>query len=347
MFLPLVGFLLLLPTQAAAMPAPTPTAPIAIPTPTNAKERMELAEKVNGLHGMSTPWHLKASYELFDEDGKSTDKGTYEEWRVSEKRYRVAFHSASLSVEEFGTDHGVFRTGTQEWPRHPLSSITEMVSTPVSQPQSFEKTVLENFQKNSGDEKLPCTALRKPGFEQTPNNSRSFCFTPSNAVLLYSSSPNDGFKTVFEHVRLVQGQNIAFDMHQFVAGGPSLKVHVDLLENLDSASRSALTLPEHAVPVTRRLSSPGEIEPGRLRRKVAPAYPLLLKLKGVQGTVLVNAIIAKDGRVTGMRVLAGPPLLRQSALDAVGQWVYTPSTRDGEPVEVENDINVGFSVVLK
>src|ERR1700733_2901341 len=58
------------------------TSSAVVTTPTDPKERMELAEKVNGLHGLDIPWHLKASFEVFGLDGKSTDKGIFEKWRV-------------------------------------------------------------------------------------------------------------------------------------------------------------------------------------------------------------------------------------------------------------------------
>jgi hypothetical protein len=76
---------------------------------------MDLARKVNGLQRLDVRWHLKANYEVFAADGKSSDTGTYEEWRVNAKQYRIALHGSSVSVEEYGTDHGVFRAGEQDW----------------------------------------------------------------------------------------------------------------------------------------------------------------------------------------------------------------------------------------
>jgi hypothetical protein len=58
-------------------PAAAPLSPA--PTPSNPEERIALAQKVNGLHGLEQPWHLKASYEWFGPDGHTKDKGTYDE----------------------------------------------------------------------------------------------------------------------------------------------------------------------------------------------------------------------------------------------------------------------------
>ena len=86
---------------ASSQPAP-PASPAEVMTPKDPKERMDLARKVNGLQGLDVPWHLKASYEVFAADGKSSDTGTYEEWRVNAKQYRIALHGSSVSAEMYG-----------------------------------------------------------------------------------------------------------------------------------------------------------------------------------------------------------------------------------------------------
>jgi hypothetical protein len=98
------------PAPAAAAP-PTQAAPAAgtgdFSTPADPKELMEMARKMNGLRGLDgQPWHLKASYEVFGADGQSKDKGTFEEWWIKARQYKVAFTSPEFSLAEYGTDHG-------------------------------------------------------------------------------------------------------------------------------------------------------------------------------------------------------------------------------------------------
>jgi hypothetical protein len=91
------------PLASPAASQATPPAGGEVSTPTDPKERLELGRKMNGLRGLAPlPWHLKATYEVFDQEGKSKDKGTYEEWRVNAKQYKLAFHSAELSLEDCG-----------------------------------------------------------------------------------------------------------------------------------------------------------------------------------------------------------------------------------------------------
>jgi protein TonB len=64
----------------------------------------------------------------------------------------------------------------------------------------------------------------------------------------------------------------------------------------------------------------------------------------VQGTVVLAAFISKQGTIENMRIVSGPAMLQQAALDAVGQWRYRPYMLNGEPVEVETTVNVVFSL---
>lgn len=58
----------------------------------------------------------------------------------------------------------------------------------------------------------------------------------------------------------------------------------------------------------------------------------------------MNAIISKDGTLLSTCVVAGPTLLKQSAIDAVSQWRYSPLLLNGEPVEVVTQISVVYSL---
>ncbi|MDD5544259.1 MAG: energy transducer TonB [Acidobacteriia bacterium] len=73
-----------------------------------------------------------------------------------------------------------------------------------------------------------------------------------------------------------------------------------------------------------------------------PEYPPLAKTAGIQGPVVLEAIISKDGTVAGLHVLSGHPLLVDAAVRAVLQWRYRPTILNGVPVEVSTTITVNF-----
>jgi protein TonB len=98
-----------------------------------------------------------------------------------------------------------------------------------------------------------------------------------------------------------------------------------------------------ALPPPRVHLSSGVMK-GNLRDKVAPQYPVIAREARVQGTVVLQAMISKTGIIENLRVLSGPPLLQQAALDAVRSWRYTPYQLNGEPVEVETTVEVIFNL---
>jgi len=86
------------------------------------------------------------------------------------------------------------------------------------------------------------------------------------------------------------------------------------------------------------------ISEGSLLHKVQPAYPALARSARIQGTVLLQAVISKQGTIEKLRVLSGHPMLASAAIDAVSQWRYQPYILNNEPVEVETQITVNFSL---
>jgi protein TonB len=82
-------------------------------------------------------------------------------------------------------------------------------------------------------------------------------------------------------------------------------------------------------------------EPKKIRN-AAPVYPDDAKRAGVQGTVVLEATVSPEGRVTNLKVLRGIPLLDAAAADAVKQWRYTPTMLNGRAVPVIMTVSVNF-----
>ena len=75
-----------------------------------------------------------------------------------------------------------------------------------------------------------------------------------------------------------------------------------------------------------------------------PIYPAEAKKEGIQGKVVLEAVIGADGKVRDVRVVSGPDLLRQPAINAVESWHYRPYHLNGQPVAVRTAINVIFTL---
>ena len=103
-------------------------------------------------------------------------------------------------------------------------------------------------------------------------------------------------------------------------------------------------MPPPPKPTQQRVRIGGNVQAAKMVRQIQPLYPQIAKTAHVQGTVILHAIIAKDGSVQELQYISGPALLMRSAMDAVRQWKYQPTLLNGEPVEVDTTISVVFTL---
>ncbi len=94
----------------------------------------------------------------------------------------------------------------------------------------------------------------------------------------------------------------------------------------------------------QRIRVGARVQEKNLVRKVDPVYTQLAYEARIQGTVRFTAIIARDGRVQNLQLVSGHPLLVEAAREAVGQWEYTTTLLNGQPVEVVTMIDVNFTL---
>jgi protein TonB len=102
--------------------------------------------------------------------------------------------------------------------------------------------------------------------------------------------------------------------------------------------------PKVKAEAPKKVNISGGVAQGMLLQKTVPLYPPIAKAARVSGTVILQATISKGGTIENLRVISGPPMLQQSAMDAVRSWRYRPYLLNGDPVEVETTVNVVFTL---
>ena len=112
----------------------------------------------------------------------------------------------------------------------------------------------------------------------------------------------------------------------------------NLLSTVRPPSMHASLAPSKPLVVSRGVSE------GLLIHQVKPAYPPIALTAHVQGEVILQAVIGKDGTIQNLRVVSGHPMLIRASVDAVQQWRYRPYMLNGEPVEVETQVRVTFTI---
>lgn len=94
----------------------------------------------------------------------------------------------------------------------------------------------------------------------------------------------------------------------------------------------------------QRIRIGGNVQSAKLISKLVPRYPAEAKQAHIQGVVKLYAIIGRDGTVENLTVISGDPVLAAAAVEAVKQWLYQPTLLNGNPVQVETEIDVNFTL---
>jgi len=108
------------------------------------------------------------------------------------------------------------------------------------------------------------------------------------------------------------------------------------------SSTNNIAVPKMATPQRVRVSA--GVTSGLLIRKIPPTYPPLARQARIQGTVILQAQISKTGDIENLQLISGHPMLAPAAIEAVKQWKYKPYLLNGEPVEVETQVQVNFTL---
>src|SRR6266481_8888309 len=129
-----------------------------------------------------------------------------------------------------------------------------------------------------------------------------------------------------------------------VPGGGVGGIPGGVLSEVLRSTGSAPVLAKTPAPTPKRIRVPARIAEANLVYDVAPKYPSEAGRAQIEGTVVLLAVIGKDGSVEDVRVKSGLSVLAQAAIEAVKQWRYRPYLLNGEPVEVDSQITINFTL---
>jgi len=295
------------------------------------------------------PWHLRATYQLYDEDNKPKEQGTFEYWWASPKVYRSTWARPSATHTDWQTvdgKHAYIVTGDGlDFFEYKVQSAL-LSPLPVSGDLDTTKIRLDRQEMKFGAAKLPCVMViplmpQHGQLQEVPLGLfPTYCFDPNLPALRISYSFGtmaEGFNSIVEMQARFLPKEIAF----FEGKRQILSAKVESITGL-SPSDPALTPDAQAsYPKTEKVDVPAGFAVGLLVKKVTPVYPQDAKDARVSGKVVLQAVIGRDGRIHALHVIEAPwPSLVASAIWAVSQWQYKPYMLDGEPVEVETTVNV-------
>lgn len=174
----------------------------------------------------------------------------------------------------------------------------------------------------------------------TTDKEGNFTFTALPAGNYELQVLKSGFQTYRQpDVSLDPGRDFTAN---FTLEVGAISEHVTVVP--ENGEKPIVTEKTNGIP--SRLGIGGGVEAAKLVNKVQPIYPKTAKSAGVQGTVVLHAVIGKDGKPLSLRVMNGQidPDLARSAVEAVSQWRYTPTLLNGEPIEVDTTVTVNYTL---
>jgi TonB family protein len=137
-----------------------------------------------------------------------------------------------------------------------------------------------------------------------------------------------------------------------VGHAASVPANGEMAPTLEARSDDALAAGENSLganwaegaqqPAAPPMPVGGDVKPARLISSVPPSYPAMARSQHVAGDVRVDALIDASGRVTTMKIVSGPSLLHQAAMNALRQWKYQAATLDGKAVPMHLTVTVQF-----
>jgi len=167
---------------------------------------------------------------------------------------------------------------------------------------------------------------------------------PPDAALAAASTPPVSItRTILPPLEV---EVVAGDNHRTLRPGTN-SVRVDLQPPPSTDDNSARPAADTAASVTTNAAERVQVSADTaevVSRPVKPGYPLLARQMKVQGSVILQAMIGRDGLIQDLHVLSGPPILANAAQEAVKQWHFKPHYEGTDAVETQAKITVNFTI---
>lgn len=320
----------------------------ALALPVAAQSPAELLEKAATqarLTDIDKPWHAKLAMTVYDSKGQNPVEGTFEYWQVdADSLYTITLGEAHRTVLQHGGK--IFE---KESPSSLLQTAEELFghflhSDP--EPLGPARTIAQRKQ-NFGKATLTCLMLGPDvlNMEQTPLGLfPTYCLEPDTAVLRLSYSLGSQQFSI-NRVGKFLGHSVPMEFTLGENGTVIAKAKVTEMATFTVTPEFFSPTPDLMVsaPATARIAS-GVIAGAKISGE-QPHYPVSARQAHVQGSVVLRAIISRDGHILSLRVISTPSVdLAIASLAAVRTWRYKPYRLNGAPTDVDTTIVVNFNL---
>jgi hypothetical protein len=341
----------------AVFPAQNGGANSAVPAalPNDPAQFLALADKVNGLATEEAgPWHVKAAFQLIDEQGKVQESGTYEAFWKSATRHKVNYSSPSYSRTIWANDSGDFSTSNPKWPGDLewmiRRSLFDLVPE-IHDPQNWKLS----WRDASIGINVRCIDMVPIYIRVRFHEIPVYCFAATAPVLRYGSETHQRYQGVFNNIVSLGGSYVARDVQLMREQKPFFRLHLDIIEPLQNANDAIFQPDAGAIPVPRRVVLDTDLRyveatyateisrsmPWAASNPLGPRNPdsAVSNVLTVNGhDVIIQVLVNKKGKVVDARAVKGDPAGEFRALPAARRWEFKPYLVQGEPVEFYTEL---------
>jgi TonB family protein len=313
-------------------------------TPKARIDRVFAATSLDDLN--SKPWHATLSMTLFDKTGKNPIEATAEYWKSGDDSLRVI--TVGSDVETTLRHEGKnYRGVSGSAVPYLASAVFDAFLHPGSSPSELESSTPEARNHSFGKVKLDCIMLSQPikGLATAPLGLfPTYCMdTGTDTLRLTYDFGSRG-------INVVRGGK--FLDHAVAAELAMTENNIVVARAKIGAMGTFTPAPETFQPGPQLVQTgsgvariSGSVAQGQILNKIQPIYPAEAKSGHISGSVVLRAIIGRDGHIHILRVMSAPDSsLAIAALAAVRQWTYKPYLLNGEPTEVDTTIVVNFNL---
>lgn len=323
------------------------------PLPSNPEAMLNAAASSYDLQAATTkPWHLRILYQLYDQDEKPSESGTLEYWWASPERSRESLTRGKIARSRWHTTDGKTLAVASGRFNFSESGLLNQFLSPLPSPDQFNDRTTR-FQKETekfGSTDAPCVMLIPKGLaldSESPSAGLfpTYCFDPKFPLLvarLAWGAPTIGYGSFLRFA----GHYLAGSVTEYERGRKILTAKVDSAEGMQPDDPAMIPPPDATEnPFVQKVGVASGVMAGHRIGGTQPTYPENAKAARQSGTVVLQALIGLDGRIHDLRVISAPALsLAIAAMQSVQTWQYSPYLLNGEPVEVETQINVVFTL---
>ena len=325
----------------------TPLAPL----PTDPESMMRAAATSYNLEAPdSKPWHMRVTYQLYDANEQPAESGSLEYWWVSPERNRQTLTRGSAVSSRWQTAGGKYLWVSRGRFNFAETGLRDQFLSAIPAPDTFAKTTFLKEEVKFGTTQAPCAMLVPKGLRMDvgpvePGLFPTYCFDPTAPVLvarLAWGAPTIGYGRFV----LFHGHPLAGSVTEYESGKKILSAKLEGMNDI-SVDDPALTPAPDATdrPWDESVGVASGVMAGKRLGGSNPVYPQQAKENRTSGTVVLRALIGTDGRIHNLHLVSAPALsLAVAAIQAVQAWTYQPYLLNGNPVEVDTQVNVVFSL---